>query len=324
MNAPQNLVILGLALATVAAGAFGWQQYQRAERLDAMANQARHERQQLRRELQGVEQEREPVLAEAGASAASDLPASIRAEEAEAPGGPGGPEPGESRMNSLMNDPQFVAAMQAQQRARLDGRYADLFRKLNLPPAQVDELKALLAERQTARMDVMAAARSEGLNGRDNREELRMLMEQTEAEIDAGIRDLLGDSGFAQYQQYEQTAPQRAVVNQLETRLSYSSVPLTRAQSDALVNLLAEAIPAAGNGNGPRYRAGPGGPAAFAGGLAPITDQVIQRAQGVLAPAQVEALREIQDQQAAQRQVAELMRQRSSRGPAPLPPPEGR
>lgn len=310
MKNPQNLVVLALAVTTVAAGTFGWQQYQRAEQLSQVAEVNRHERAQLRGQLERAETRLMPLVAEVEAMEAKPEP-TPRENGAitDAAAASDRPDRPEQRPNSLMENPQFVAAMQAQQRARLDNRYADLFRKLNLNPAQVDEFKALLAERQSSRMDVLAAARDEGLSGRENREELRKLIQQAEGEIDADIRQLLGETAFREYQQYEQTAPQRAVVNQLETRLSYSGAPLTPAQSEALINVLA----AASNGGDGAPSPAADGPGVFGGRSQGITDEVLTRAQGVLGPSQIEALREIQAEQEAQRQMAELMRRRSAR-----------
>ena len=46
------------------------------------------------------------------------------------------------------------------------------------------------------------------------------------------LKAVLGDAGFNQMQNYEQTMPQRNVVNQLQQRLSYTDTPLSQAQAD--------------------------------------------------------------------------------------------
>lgn len=311
MKIPQHVVMILLALTTMAAGGFGWRQYQRAEQLSQKVEIARLEHERLEARLRQAEVRRTTRLAEAAEAAGDEAVAGPEderpASELDEPAAAEQRRP-DQWVNSLMENPQFMAAMQAQQRARLDNRYAELFQKLNLSPAQIEQFKVLLAERQASRMDVFAAARNEGLTGRENRDELRALVRQAEAEIDEGIRELLGDAGFAEYQQYELTAPQRGLVNQVETRLSYSASPLTPAQSDALINILATTTEGSSGGDR-QVRNGPGP----LGNSAVITDEVLNRAHGLLSASQLEALREIQAEQQAQREMAELMRQRGGR-----------
>lgn len=228
---------------------------------------------------------------------------------------------------NAMNSPEVQQLMSIQQKAGLDGRYASLFRKLNLSPAELDNFKTLLVDKQSAIMDVMAAARTHGMTGRENRDEIRLLVEDTQAEIDGNIRTTLGDAAYAEYKNYETTLPQRGIVSQLEQRLSYTPTPLNDTQAEQLVQILATNASASDRGN----RAGNTGALVqvftagnprlgqaatfFGGSSVPITDNVIVQAQGVLAPAQVAALQGLQQEQQA---AAQLMQQmRSSRGGGP-------
>jgi hypothetical protein len=312
MMRPSTLAIVVLAGTTTAFGALAWQQYQRAERLAQVTTPAAplEPTPALRTEAP-VSAELEP------ATATATVPGDVGADEAsEAPTRFRGRADPSQRFNALMEDPTFATAWQAQQKARLDDRYAALFRRLNLSPQEIDAFKTLLVERQSARMDVMAAARSEGL-GRENRADLRQLMQETDAEIERSIRDLLGSGRFDQYQHYERTAAQRTVVGQLETRLSYSSAPLTPAQTEALVSILAETTslpPGPTRTENVFLMTPPGGSPTpvYGGGL--ITDAAITRAQGILSPAQIEGLRQLQAEQQSQQQMQELMRQRFQGG----------
>ena len=49
-------------------------------------------------------------------------------------------------VREMMARPEVQAMISQQQKAAIDARYAPLFKSLNLPPEQVDKLKALLAE----------------------------------------------------------------------------------------------------------------------------------------------------------------------------------
>ena len=206
---------------------------------------------------------------------------------------------------ALMANPEFAKAMSVQQRAALDARYAGLFKKLNLPPAELEKLKDLLVERQSARMDVMMAAREGGINTRENRDEIRKLTEEAQAEVDANIQSALGDARYNQYKTFEATQPQRSLVSQLDQRLSYSSTPLNSTQSDFLINALAAS-------NTPTTDQDPGN---WGGGgnRAAISDAVIQQAQSILSPDQLAALKQLQSEQQAQQKVRDLMRSSGNR-----------
>ncbi len=324
---PKNLLIGFLALTTVTASALAWQQYRKLRDLQATSTLASSERAEWQKRVWEAEKRATaPAPVEATAASARTDPAGAAESRPEAPRGGGGRG---NQMAAMLNNPDFVRAMALQQKAALDGRYADLFRRLKLSPDQINRLKDLLVERQSVGMDVMAAAREQGLDGRNSREQLRTLMQEGEAAVNSEIQSLLGTEGFAAYQTYEQTQPQRNVVDQLETRLSYSSAPLSEAQSDQLVRILAETSPApanrtVGGGNTLNLVAAAGrGGAGLAqvagvavGATAVITDSSIAQAQTVLAPAQVEALKQIQAEQQAQRQMSEAMRN-AGRGQTP-------
>lgn len=188
-----------------------------------------------------------------------------------------------ARMTELMEDPDFVEAWKIQQRARLDGRYADLFRQLNLPPDRLARFQDLLIERQNAWQDVMVTARQNGLNPRENRDELREMTRALQAEVDAGIKAELGDQTYAAYQNYDSTQAQRNVVNQLNQKLTYSGASLSTAQSQQLISIIAN------NGGS-------------------LNDQTINLAQGLLTADQTAALRQIYAEQSAAAIVREKMR----------------
>ncbi|MCF3648787.1 hypothetical protein [Synoicihabitans lomoniglobus] len=204
-----------------------------------------------------------------------------------------------ARMDELLKDPEMAAAFQTQRRAALDRRYAELFSKLNLPPAQLNQLKDLLAEKQNAPRDVIQAARAEGL-GRENRDEIRELIEITQAEIDADIRDAIGTQAFETLTNFEQTQPQRATVSQLESRLSYSGDPLNSAQAEAMVGILANT---ASSGATASFGPGRGG-----NNSTPITDAAIAQAQAVLSSDQLQALQTLQSEQQAAAALNQAMR----------------
>lgn len=301
----KNYLIVVLAAATISSGLIAWNQSRRLAALqqDLLKRSA----------VAAVKPKPAPVAAAvaaarpAAAAAAEVEPAAPAEESAAQQQRQRGNRP---NMAALMANPEFAKAMSLQQRAALDARYAALFKQLNLSPAELEKFKSLLVERQTARMDVMNAARESGLNPRENRDEIRKLTDEAQAEVDANIKAALGETKFAQYQSYDATQSQRSLVSQLDQRLSYSSTPLNSTQSTFLVNALTAsstestaAEPAGGPGNWGGGRSGTA-----------ITDTVIQQAQSVLTPDQVAALKQLQSEQQAQQQIRELMRNNAPAG----------
>lgn len=231
----------------------------------------------------------------------------------------------QAAIQAIMQGPQA----QAIQKAALDARYAALIRNLNLSPEQGDKLKSLIADGQAARQDAMAAARAAGIDPRTDQPGFQKLVADAQAQSDAAIKATIGDAGFAALQQYNQTQPQRNVVNQLQQQLSYSA-PLTNEQSEQLVALLAanggqnQGFGGGRGGGGGGFGGGGfggggfgggigalmgGGGGGFGGGGTQITTAEITQAQTFLSTAQVQALQQLQQSQQAQQQVQRQIQQ---------------
>lgn len=323
---PMPRFILPVLLGALLLGAvgFGAAQLSEAKKLRANLAALDQERTELRKriwELQklngelAARRERGPAM-----SATIDGPADSRATPEVPATGTGRPQPDGNRFATLLNSPEMQHLMAIQQKAGLDGNYATLFKKLNLSPADLEKFKSLLVEKQSSLIDVMAAARSQGLTGRESRDEVRQLVQDTQSEIDASIRSTLGETAYAQYKNYETTMPQRGVVDQLAQRLSYSTTPLNEAQAEQLVQILA-ANTAPANTAGNRPNAAVPLVQAFAGNArftqatallggttTRITDTAVNQAQTVLAPQQISALQSLQQEQQAAAQLMQQMR----------------
>jgi hypothetical protein len=214
-----------------------------------------------------------------------------------------------------------------------------MFKQLNLEPEKLEQLKKLMVERQTVSTDVLTAAIQQGLDPVQNRADIRKLTADSQTKIDGEIKSLLGDGDYASYQNYQATLPQRSVVNQLQQSLSYTQNPLSDAQAEQLVQILAAnpaarpagtAVRAVTTGSGPGDAsqsvsatrtmvftggAGPGGgavdfvaPAVAGGGpmmvnRTPISDAAVAASSSVLTGPQLSALRDMQQQQAQMRSM---------------------
>jgi hypothetical protein len=326
MKSPKNLIIVFLALAVIGTAALAWQQYQELIGLRAAALQG-DERAALQKTAWDAQKriaqlEREATARDEAAKAGNS--AGESGKDANQNRAVNSMASGMASMMKMLDNPDVQRLMAMQQKAQLNARYAALFKSLHLGTDQLAQFKNLLVEKQMVNTDVMIAATQQGINPMQNPKEFRDMMQATQSDIDTKIKSTLGDDGYTQFQNYQQTQGQRNVVTQLEQSLSYTDTPLTGAQSDQMLQILGQTSPT--NVSGAQIvMAGPGGGAGPMGSGAGsrITDATIASAQGVLSPPQVQALQEIQQQQAAAQQLARVMMQNRPNGGGPAGPPGG-
>ena len=284
-------------------------------------------------------------LADAGKTIKSleDRLAAMRSRRAAAAAGEADAEgPGENPANrrggrfgnfmALSQNPEFQKLLAIQMKGRISQTYGPLFKALNLSPEQLTQFQGLLADKQQALVDVMQAAREQGINPREDPEGFKTLVNQAESQADQSIQQALGDAGFQQYQQYQQSLPERNTVNSLQQQLSYTQTPLTDDEANQMIALLSQTQPErAGNGTAGVNNGGNPGPGLGAlmngGGTAKVTDAALAQAAGVLSAPQISALQQIQLQQQAQQQMQQMMRGGNPGGsgtpPAPAAPAAG-
>jgi hypothetical protein len=343
MKISKNGVIVLLALLAVGGAAFSWMQHRELAELrrDGLRTD---ERAELQKRLWDAEK-RAKALTEQLASQGSSSEGAAKISSESGPvrrarggarlTGPGGPVV--TNLLSAIDKPEVQQLMALEQKAQLDGRYAALFKKLGLTPEQLEKFKTLLVEKQTVMQDVIAAAHARGINPVADPEALRKMIAETQSAVDEGIRGTLGDTGFAQYQEYQRTFPQRSLVTQLQQSLSYTDAPLSESQAEQLVGILARTSPApareanslpvpegvnftvavaqdnvavaAGSGGEVMFSIGDNSGGIVGPGGARITDEGIAAAQGILSPAQVQALQKMQNQQQTQQQLQQTLRQ---------------
>ena len=304
--------LLLVALLALVATVIAWREYQELVPLRASAAVSVEERAALQKTAWDA-QRRAKQLSDQLVALRSQIAAGGFVATAPADGT--GAETAQSRVISnavntwldMMNDPEAQRLMALQQRAQISSRYAAVFRSLQLTPEQIAQFKSLLLEKQSVRNDVLLSATQQGINPLQNPQELRDLEASAQAEIDDKIKTLLGADAYGQFQTFQQTQGQRSVVNQLRDSLSYTATPLSKEQGDQLVPILAQTGP-------PR----PNNPDRAATN-ATVTDATVTQAQQVLSAPQVEALKEIQQQQQAGAKLQQYM-QPVRRGPGGMLP----
>jgi len=329
----KNTLIAILALAMAGTAALAWHQYRelidlRAQVADAQNVALRKQLADARKTIKSLE-ERIAALRGRRNGPGGDLAG--EGADGENPGAnAGGRRPGGrfGAFGELAGNADFQRLLAIQMKGRISQTYGPLFKSLNLSPDQLAQFQSLLADKQQALMDVMQAAREQGINPRADPDGFKTLVNQAVSQVDQGIQQTLGDAGYQQYQQYQQTLPERNVVNSLQQQLSYTQTPLTEDEANAMIALLAQTQPQrAGSGTAGTGNGGDSGPSFMSlingGGNARVTDNAIAQAQGVLSAPQLSVLQQIQQQQQAQQQMQQLMRAANSgtAGAGPAAPP---
>jgi hypothetical protein len=329
VKSAKNAVSVVLALAALALAVLAYQQYRQllALRAQVAADDSASLKRQLAADAKTIKSLQDRLLAMRGRRAGVD------GEAGEGPDGPGGPGDFRGRggrfnaFAALNGNPEFQKLMAIQMKGRIVQTYAALFKALNLSPEQLNQFEGLLADKQQALMDVMQAAREQGISPRSDPDGFKSLVNTAINQSDTAIQQALGDASFQQYQQYQQTLPERNTVNSLQQSLSYTQTPLTDDEANQMIGLLQQTQPQrAGNGTAGTTNGGDGGPGVMAlingGGTARITDDSLNQAAGVLSAPQMSALQQIQQQQQAQQQMQQMMRaaNQGANGAAPTAP----
>ncbi|MES2695594.1 MAG: hypothetical protein V4773_19110 [Verrucomicrobiota bacterium] len=253
-----------------------------------------------------------------GATSSSQRRGSVNESDGFEASGLTGPRASRKRggaLTRLLENPEFVRALNLQRHAMLDTRFADLFRRLNLEGDELAEFKRLLVEKENVALDVVAVSES-APEGPLRPETMQAGIRAAQLQIEQAIHSSLGSDRYAVYRDYERTLMHRATVAQLEQRLSYTSTPLTPSQADAVVRILDSNTPPASVENSAPpvsvlVRSGvpeavPIGPTTA--GTGRVTDQVVAQSQTVLTPAQLGALKQIQEEQQAAMKAAQMIR----------------
>ncbi len=208
-------------------------------------------------------------------------------------------------MNPWSN-PDYARVYVEKYRAELLLKYAPLYRALNLSPDKVSQFESALADCMQAEIDIWAAASTQGLETvRDsaaNTAVARMTSDPL-VQRDEKLKAVLGDVGFAEFQQFDLPTAQgaREMVQSLASNLYASETPVTALQGEQLVQIIARntqivRTPMASDGRSPMFR------------HVPQTDwaAVGAQAQGVLSPPQLAVLQNVVDQQRLTRDLIEV------------------
>jgi hypothetical protein len=143
------------------------------------------------------------------------------------------------RMDKLMEDPEYRAAMRSQHRMMMSSRYPDLGEALHLQPEDVDKLMDLLTDQEMANMSGQPPFGENGQVDQAAMQEWSKKLQQRQRDNEAQLAGLLGDSGVQEWQEYQKTLGARMQVKQLRGMLEGSSDPIRPDQVQPLVEAMA-------------------------------------------------------------------------------------
>lgn len=176
----------------------------------------------------------------------------------------------------LLNNPEYADAVRVVTQQIVETKYGRLLARLNLGTIAQDRLEDLLTQREMARID------ADGLLGPDAGQTERMATKSnTVRDINEDIQTELGSQVSNALRAFSGKALYYEAMDDLETRLSYTTTPLQPEQAEHLVGLLSQALGRVGS----IYWN--------------VPDNVVAQSENVLSPPQVAALKQIQEEQRA-------------------------
>jgi hypothetical protein len=254
MNA-KRLRLAAVALITVIGLGVGWKNSRAARAAaSAVAATARHQTRvetdlrQVAERLAAAEKDRHALQSQLdelqkpkrGAASASAPPTVTLTDTERAI------KAGLEKMMRSREDPNVQNRALASIRVNLATRYAFLFRALGLSAPQTEKFLDLALQRQAQIGDIFAVARAKGMAVNDP--VVGKLVGQMQLEYEAAQRELLGEAGYRQLQDYERTAQMRNLVSSMAGVATVAGSPFTPQQAEQLVQVLANA--------NSRYRSG--------------------------------------------------------------------
>lgn len=188
-------------------------------------------------------------------------------------------------LRSSSGDPEEMRRqMRINKGQNLDTAYAAFYRTLNLTPAQREQFKELMLDQDEKGEKLLKAATdaARAQNPSFDRADFFEIVEVTRAQIEtdqqADVRRLFGDAAGQALERYQATAGMRAIAKQLASALFSSEAPITPAQAEQLIEIMAN------HARGPNGRIEIG---------ALNTGAALAQAQGLLNPFQLAELQRV-------------------------------
>jgi hypothetical protein len=137
----------------------------------------------------------------------------------------------------MIHDPDLKKELREQQTKRIEALYAALFKTLGLSPADAVKLKTMLVDQAMKSIELAAELFQPDWTKAVKADVLKQLL-QEEKTFEAGVKALLGEARYAQYETYAATIGPRTDFEQFSQQLSASLNALNPTQSGTLLQIM--------------------------------------------------------------------------------------
>ena len=182
----------------------------------------------------------------------------------------------------LLADPDYARHYTAYQSLTLEVQYADFYATTSASPEAVQKLKHALVQRAISRLERDELIAKHGVPQSEHGELSHLLNQKFAAEV----REILGETGAAEFKRHEDTLLARTIIAAFTERLSYAREPLSNAQAAELLDIMETTTIPHGHLQVPAPK---------------FTEAVMTRAKAALSPAQWEEMKLFQQERDAAR-----------------------
>jgi hypothetical protein len=140
-----------------------------------------------------------------------------------------------SHQDAIAKDPKLQALALRSNRASLIQRYGALFQSLQLSAEKVQRFSDIAMKRTEQNMDLTGIQQMDGADVGA----VAAMRKKVDDDYRAAQKELLGNHGFQQLQEFERTMQPRTVVRNLAGAASMNGIGLTPQQADQLMHALA-------------------------------------------------------------------------------------
>jgi hypothetical protein len=209
-------------------------------------------------------------------------------------------------ISKMMDNPETRQLMRNQQRMMIDQSYASLIKQMGLTPEEADKFKGMLADHAMKGAEKAFAAMNSA--GSANSADAFKGLSAQQGSFDEEVRAFLGDDHYSQYKSYQETLPDRMMLNQFKLQAG-TDYNLTDPQSEALLKFMAEERKSVAATTGLPLTEGSKDPAAFQALMSgekvdefiraqeTVGQRVYERARTILSPEQLQTLGRFQTNQ---------------------------
>ncbi|MFH0908057.1 MAG: hypothetical protein V1929_04785 [bacterium] len=146
------------------------------------------------------------------------------------------PEPDDILVGDMLDDPERLEQIRALASEEIDTLYAQLFRTMRMTPDEISRLKDMIIARKI--VEIEASLRLGEARTSAERDRIAAQQKRGMAAVDAKMRDFLGAEGYAVYQGYGKSMPERAMLADYRQYLDNRGEALTYDQEDGLIRLM--------------------------------------------------------------------------------------